>query len=84
MKRLDIADVQGDNPLWDFVNGADRIDQSWATGIRLQLTQYADQNKEFNMDLPALIWNLRTFKRSIHIASGKSTTASASQATFQG
>ena len=74
MKKLEIPEIQGDSLVWDFVNAAERINENWATGIHLQLTLSADQNKDFTMDLPALILNLRTFQRSIQVAHGQSTT----------
>ena len=60
MSKLEMPEVTGDNPIWDFVNAAEKIDTSWATGIRLQLTMLSDENKKMDKDIPALIQNLQT------------------------
>ena len=83
MTKLKLSDVEGDNPVWDFINAAEKIDSNWSTGMRLQLTLHADQNKDFIMNVPAMIQNLTTFRRSVLVAAGK-PASSAFQATFQG
>ena len=81
IKKLNMPEIQGDSPVWDFINAAKSINEKWATGIRLQLTISADQNKDFNINLPALIQNLQTFQRSLQVAHGQSTMTSAFHAT---
>ena len=82
MQQLNLPEVQGDNPIWDFVNAAENIDSNWATSMRLQLSLLVDQNKSFDKDLFALIQNLRTFKYSLQVAHGQTSMTTAFQASL--
>ena len=35
MTKAKLSETEGTNPLWDFVNAAEKVDAGWANGMRL-------------------------------------------------